>query len=293
MTLDQLRIFVTVAELQHVTRAAEQLNMTQSSVSAAISALEARHQIMLFDRVGRGIEITAEGAQFLDQAQAVLAQVNVAETMLADLAGTRRGSLTIFASQTIANYWLPAYVVAYMRRYPNIRLNVEIGNTSESAAAVLGGHAQLGFIEGDVDLPVLQMTDVAEDRLVLIVGSLHPWAVRAPDLPGDIRCAKWALREAGSGTRSSFEQALAAYGLLPTDLNVALELPSNEALCTAVAAGELATVMSESVVVAGVAAGRLVKLPLDIGRRTFRLINHKDRHLTRAALAFMELLPSV
>lgn len=293
MTLDQLRIFVTVAELQHVTRAAEQLNMTQSSVSAAISALEARHQIMLFDRVGRGIEITAEGAQFLDQAQAVLAQVNVAETMLADLAGTRRGSLTIFASQTIANYWLPAYVVAYMQRYPNIRLNVEIGNTSESAAAVLGGRAQLGFIEGDVDLPVLQMTDVAEDRLVLIVGSLHPWAVRAPDLPGDIRRAKWALREAGSGTRSSFEQALAAYGLLPTDLNVALELPSNEALCTAVAAGELATVMSESVVAAGVAAGRLVKLPLDIGRRTFRLINHKDRHLTRAALAFMELLPSV
>lgn len=293
MTLDQLRIFVTVAELQHVTRAAEQLNMTQSSVSAAISALEARHQIMLFDRVGRGIEITAEGAQFLDQAQAVLAQVNVAETMLADLAGTRRGSLTIFASQTIANYWLPAYVVAYMQRYPNIRLNVEIGNTSESAAAVLGGHAQLGFIEGDVDLPILQMTDVAEDRLVLIVGSQHPWAVRAPDLPGDIRRAKWALREAGSGTRSSFEQALAAYGLLPTDLNVALELPSNEALCTAVAAGELATVMSESVVAAGVAAGRLVKLPLDIGRRTFRLINHKDRHLTRAALAFMELLPSV
>lgn len=293
MTLDQLRIFVTVAELQHVTRAAEQLNMTQSSVSAAISALEARHQIMLFDRVGRGIEITAEGAQFLDQAQAVLAQVNVAETMLADLAGTRRGSLTIFASQTIANYWLPAYVVAYMQRYPNIRLNVEIGNTSESAAAVLGGHAQLGFIEGDVDLPILQMTDVAEDRLVLIVGSQHPWAARAPDLPGDIRRAKWALREAGSGTRSSFEQALAAYGLLPTDLNVALELPSNEALCTAVAAGELATVMSESVVAAGVAAGRLVKLPLDIGRRTFRLINHKDRHLTRAALAFMELLPSV
>jgi len=290
MTLDQLRIFVTVAELQHVTRAAERLNMTQSSVSTAISTMEARHQIKLFDRVGRRIELTAEGAQFLEQAKAVLAQVKTAETILSELAGTRRGSLTIFASQTIANFWLPGHLVSYIRKYPDIALKLEIGNTSESSSAVISGQAELGFIEGEVDLPMLQMTDVAEDRLVLVVGVRHPWASRTPRFPGALKKTRWALREAGSGTRSSFEHALAAHGISPDEIDVALELPSNEALCTAVAAGELATVVSESVVAHAVGAGLLVTLPLDFGRRAFRLIHHRERHLTSAARAFRQML---
>ena len=65
MTLEQLRIFLEVAERQHVTRAAEVLNLTQSSVSAAIAALEARHAVRLFNRVGRGIELTEAGLLFL------------------------------------------------------------------------------------------------------------------------------------------------------------------------------------------------------------------------------------
>ena len=107
MTLDQLRIFIVVAELQHVTRAAERLSMTQSSVSNAISTMEARHRITLFHRVGRCIELTTEGALFLGHAQSVVAQARSAEAMLADLAGVQSGSLAIFASQTIARFWLP------------------------------------------------------------------------------------------------------------------------------------------------------------------------------------------
>lgn len=293
MTLDQLRIFVTVAELQHVTRAAERLNMTQSSVSSAISTMEARHQIVLFDRVGRRIELTAEGAQFLVHARAVLAQVHSAEMMLADIAGVQRGSLTIFASQTIASFWLPGHLTAYLERYPNIDLRVKIGNTAESVAAVNEGHAELGFIEGEVDLPSLVMNDIAEDRLVLVVGRRHLWASQAPDLPKDLTRTQWALREVGSGTRSSFEHAMARYELTPRDLQIVLELPSNEALCTAVAASELATVMSESVVAAGIEAGRLVKLPLHIAHRAFRLIQHRERRLSRAAVALIDIITTV
>lgn len=290
MTLDQLRIFVTVAELQHVTRAAERLNMTQSSVSSAIATMEARHQIALFDRVGRRIELTAEGAQFLGYARSVLAQARSAETMLAELAGVRRGSLAIFASQTIANFWLPGRLTAYLERYPNMALSIGIGNTAESVAAVDRGDAELGFIEGEVDLPSLTMSEIARDRLVLVVGRRHPWASRAPVLPDELSGTRWALREAGSGTRSSFEQALRGYGVAPGDLNVALELPSNEALCTAVTASELATVMSESAVTAGVEAGRLIQLPLDFGHRAYRLVQHRQRRLSRAALAMVDML---
>lgn len=293
MTLDQLRIFITVAELQHVTQAAERLNMTQSSVSNAISTMEARHQIALFHRVGRRIELTAEGAQFLSHARSVLAQARSAETMLADLAGVRRGSLAIFASQTIASFWLPAHLTAYLERYPGVDLRIEIGNTAESVAAVDSGEAELGFIEGLVDTPSLMMSDIARDRLVLVVGRQHPWASRPPALPGGLGETKWVLREAGSGTRSSFEQALQGYGLEPRDLDVILELPSNEAICSAVIASRLATVMSESAVAAGVEAGRLISLPLDFGHRAYRLVRHKERRLSRAAVAFIEMLPSI
>lgn len=292
MTLDQLRIFIMVAELQHITRAAERLNLTQSSVSNAISTLEARHQIALFHRVGRRIELTSEGAQFLSHARAVLAQARSAETMLADLAGVQQGSLAIFASQTIANFWLPSHLTSYLESYPGIRLRIEIGNTAESVAAVDSGEAELGFIEGQVDLPSLMMTDIARDRLVLVVGSQHPFASQPPVLPDDLRDTAWVLREAGSGTRSSFEQALQAYGFAPHDLEVALELPSNEAICSAVTASRLATVMSESAVASGVEAGRLVRLPLDFGHRAYRLVRHRERRLSRAAVAFIDMLPA-
>jgi len=102
MTLEQLRIFVAVAERLHMTRAAEALHLTQSAVSAAVAALEARYGVRLFDRVGRGLALNATGAAFLPEARAVLAQAEAAEQALDDLAGLRRGTVRLFASQTIA-----------------------------------------------------------------------------------------------------------------------------------------------------------------------------------------------
>src|SRR5690242_17384260 len=102
MTLEQLRIFVAVAERQHVTRAAEALNIAQSAASAAVVAIEAGYGVRLFDRVGRGIELTEAGRRFLVEAQAVLARAAAAELTLAELGGLVRGSLSVHASQTIA-----------------------------------------------------------------------------------------------------------------------------------------------------------------------------------------------
>ncbi len=85
VTLDQLRIFVAVAERQHVTRAAEALNLAQSAASAAIASLESRHGTKLFHRVGRHIELTEVGRAFLDEARAVLARAAAAELMLEPL----------------------------------------------------------------------------------------------------------------------------------------------------------------------------------------------------------------
>jgi DNA-binding transcriptional LysR family regulator len=120
MTLEQLRVFVAVAERQHMTRAAESLHLTQSAVSAAVAALEARHSAKLFHRVGRGIELTEAGALFLSEARAVLARAEAAEWVLSELGGLQRGTLSLHASQTIASYWLPWHLVAFRRAHPGI-----------------------------------------------------------------------------------------------------------------------------------------------------------------------------
>src|SRR5258708_40246470 len=104
MTLEQLRIFIAVAEKQHVTRAASQLNLTQSATSAAIAALETRYAIKLFDRVGRGIVLTQTGRDFLNEAHAVVARAKAAAQVLNDFAGPHGGPLKVLSDPTGANY---------------------------------------------------------------------------------------------------------------------------------------------------------------------------------------------
>lgn len=290
MTFDQLRIFLAVAEREHVTRAAEFLNLTQSTVSGAIAALEARHNVKLFHRIGRRIELTAEGRIFASEAKAILATVRAAEATLADLGGSPHGTLTIFASQTIASYWLPRHLVRFHKLFPQIDLRLEAGNTAQCVRAVNAGSADVGFIEGAIDEPGLALKLVAHDRLVIVVGSDHPWATNAPQSPAELREQQWVLRESGSGTRSSFEDAMRASGVPASDLRVAMELPSNEGICAAVAAGPYATAVSETVAQAGLSAGRLVSVPFELPSRAFSVIVQRERHQSRASKAFRDML---
>lgn len=291
ITLDQLRLFVAVAERQHVTRAAAALNVAQSAVSAAVAALEAAHGVRLFHRVGRGIEITEAGQQFLVEARAVLARAEAAERVLAELGGLRRGVLSVQASQTIASYWLPRHLVAFRRAHPGIDVRLAIGNTAQVAAAVHEGAAELGFVEGAVEDSQLAAQAVAEDQLVLVVAPGHPWAAGPGiTLRQAAATGEWVLREPGSGTRSVFEAALAAAGVAAGSLRVALELPSNEAVRAAVEAGLGATVISASVAVPSLEAGLLHQVRLALPERAFRVLHHRERQPSRAAEALLTLI---
>jgi DNA-binding transcriptional LysR family regulator len=293
MTLEQLRIFVAVAEEQHVTRAARALHLAQSATSAAIAALEARHGTKLFHRVGRGIELTQAGSLFLPEARAVLARASAAELALAELGGLERGTLTVHASQTIASYWLPRHLVAFHRAYPRIEIALVVGNTAQAAARVRDGTAELGFVEGAVDDALLSSVTVARDRLVLVVAPEHPWASGKRLAPQDLPGSTWVLREQGSGTRSAFESALTGYGLQPADLTVALCLPSNEAVRAAVEAGLGATVISASVAAPSLEAGLLKEVALTLPERAFHVLRHRERYHSRAADALMALITPV
>lgn len=289
MTLEQLRIFVAVAEREHVTRAAEALNLTQSATSAAVAALENRYQARLFDRVGRRIVLTDAGRIFLTEARAVLARAEAAEIVLADLAGLKRGSLKLAGSQTVANYWLPSLAHSFRRDYPGIELGMVIANTEAVATMIHDGSADLGFVEGDVDDPALAVEPVGEDELLLVTALDHPWIAKPPSSARDLRGARWIFREPGSGTRSNFEAVLSSLGVTPGSLDIALELPSNESVRSAVEAGAGVAVMSRLVAEGALKAGSLVSIPFALPRRRFFSLRHKERYLTRAAREFLAL----
>jgi DNA-binding transcriptional LysR family regulator len=291
MTLEQLRIFVAVAEREHVTQAARDLYMTQSATSAAVTALEGRYATKLFDRIGRRIALTEAGRLFLIEARAVLARAAAAEQVLADLADLKRGSLSLAASQTIASYWIPQVIARYRSRFPGIAISQTIGNTEYVASRVRDGAADLGFAEGEmIDDPALAIMPVAEDELVLVVPKKHAWARRAPRSAKEIKAGPWVLREPGSGTRAIFEAALPRLGLAADDLEVALEVPSNEAVRAAVEAGSGVTAISRLVVANAIRAGTLVAVKLALPRRHFFMLRHKERYTTKAAQAFVDLV---
>jgi DNA-binding transcriptional LysR family regulator len=290
MTLEQLRIFIAVAEKQHVTQAARELNLTQSATSAAIAALETRYDVKLFDRIGRGIALTQTGRDFLVEARAVLARARAAAQILNDLAGLKRGSLTIAASQTVANYWLPGRIQTFHTAHPGIELRLSIANTEQVALAVHEGSADLGFVEGDVDDASLAISKIGGDSLVVVVGMKHPWVGRTKITPKDLLTTAWVLREHGSGTRSMFEAALRKYSIRFSDLRVALELPSNEAVRAALESGECATAISDLVVAQSLAAKTLHRVKIDLPRRSFYLLRHKERYASHVEKALIKWL---
>lgn len=290
MTLEQLRIFIEVAEREHLTRASEALHLTPSAVSSAIRTLEDRYGAILFNRIGRRIELTGDGKLFLEEARATLARARSAEMMLSELGGGKRGTLAIHASQTIASYWLPPLLTRFKQAYPHIDVRLTIGNTESVTAATQEDLVDIGLVEGTVQTQSLTIERVGGDQLILVTRPDHAWATAGRLNWDRLYEGRWILREHGSGTRSVFEDAMRASGYNPARLTVALELPSNEAICSGVHSGDYATVISELVAAPHLAAGTLVKGDFVLPNRQFLMLTHKERYRTKAMRAFAEMM---
>jgi DNA-binding transcriptional LysR family regulator len=289
MTLEQLRIFVCVAERLNMTRAAEALHITQSGVSASISALENAYGTTLFDRVGRRIELSAAGEAFLVEAEKVLRQVGSAQRTLQDLSNLRRGKVSVGASQTVGNYFLPGAIARFQERWPSLDIELNITNTAGAVRMILDGKAEIGVVEGEHTEPVLTNLRIPGDRICVLVSPDHPWAERAPERR-ELGKAGWVLREDGSGTRAEFIRALGALGVPADEIDVRLELPTNEAVRSAVLAGAGPGALSELAVAEAVAAGALVRVELELPQRSFFILRHSERKLSRAADVFVKTL---
>ena len=290
MTLIQLKIFATIAEAGSVTRAAEILGITQSAASAALAVLENSNEVKLFNRVGRSIELSEIGRRFLPEAQSIVLAAQNASRNLRALGGRTTGKVVIAASQTIANYWLPSKLAKFRAQYPDVLLNVEISNTRGVASALIEKRADIGFVEGPISSDQLTLTIIDHDQPALVVSSRHWSSIRKLGSSEDLITLPWVVREPGSGTRGVLEELAAEKGLKWSELNVILELPSNEAVREAVEAGAGVTLISQHVVASSLKAGSLRAIPMNVPPRDYQMVLGKERVMGNATNALAAMI---
>ena len=231
-TLRQLEVFLAVARTGSVSRAGQELRLSQSATSSSLADLERQFDLQLFDRIGKRLRLSARGAALRARAEAVLEVARDLERGFESRTVEHR--VRVGATLTIGNYVAVPLVARFMRANPAIGLSLEVANTEQISRQVANFELDVGLIEGEVDHPDLETTPWRDDQLVVFCGARHPLARKRVLTDQDLLSADWIVRERGSGTRQAFDRAMR--GLLP-QLRVALTLGQTEAIKRAVEAG--------------------------------------------------------
>ncbi|MEV6678234.1 LysR family transcriptional regulator [Streptomyces erythrochromogenes] len=265
--LGALELLLAVARVGSLSGAARRLGITQPAASSRIRAMETRLGVALVDRSPRGSTLTAEGALVTDWARRVVEAAEAFDAGAQALRGRRDSRLRVAASMTIAEYLLPGWLIALRGQRPDTAVSLHAGNSAVVVQRVLSHEADLGFVEGLTVPEGLDSVVIAQDRLVVAVAPVHPWARRTRGVEAaELAATPLILRERGSGTRQVLDAALAGYGGLAAPL---LELASTTAVKAAALGGAGPCVLSELAVVDELAARRLVEVPVtgaELGR---------------------------
>ncbi len=285
-TLRQLEVFVAIARLESVSKAAESLRMSQSAASTSLAELERHHDSPLFDRIGKRLTLSALGHQLLPKAVALLDRAGEIDQLLQGRSGF--GSLNLGATLTIGNYLATLLIGRFMQAHPECRVRLSVQNTSHVVQGVAQHSLDLGLIEGDCQHPDLEVQPWLDDELVVFCAPQHPLATQGTASLDELAREAWILREQGSGTRLTFDQGMRHH---PQPLNIRLELEHTEAIKRAVESGLGIGCISRLALRDAFRRGSLVALEtpeLDL-RRRFYFIWHKQKYQSSAMREFVEL----
>lgn len=291
MNLRQMEIFVAVAESGSFSRAAESVLLTQSTVSQHISALENEMGVRLFDRVGRGAELTEAGLLFRRHVRQVLAECADLRQAMARFQGLEDSQLTVGASNIPANYLVPNMLPILAASYPGIVLSVITGDSREIIDRLVVGEMPLAVVGDCFANDAVEYSPLVTDTLLLVVGKGHPWWDRQSVARVELATTPLIVREVGSGSGSAVDQVLQRAGLDPAELRIAARFGSNEAVKQAVVSGFGAAFLSSLSIERELAYGGLAVVSVEgvtISRR-FWLAVRRDRTLSPAAQAFAAL----
>lgn len=289
-SLRQLEIFVAISRTASVSRAAEDLSLSQSATSTSLSEFEKQFDLQLFDRIGKSLRINETGQQLLPRAVELLDRAKEIEALLQGHAGF--GHMKIGATLTVGNYLATILVARFLQEHPESRIQLQVHNTSTIVQQIANHELDLGLIEGDCHHPDIEVQPWIADELVVFSAPDHPLA-KLSNSTGKMTIEQllqepWILREKGSGTRETFDRAFHNHH---AKLNIRLELEHTEAIKRAVESGLGIGCISRLALKDAFRRGSLVPLAtpnLDLGRY-FYFLWHKQKYQTTGMREFLNM----
>jgi DNA-binding transcriptional LysR family regulator len=291
MDVRSLEVFLSVAKNLNFTRAGEEVNLSQPSVSVRIQQLETELGVKLFEQLGKRVALTEAGSLLISHANRVIAAIQDAKQAVDELQGLERGSLRIGASTTPGMYLIPKTIAEFKACYPKIDIQLGIRDTRQIEGAVARNEFDFGFVGGHLAGDDVDVQPWLTDRLVLVVAPAHALARKKSVKPEDLRKEKFILRELGSATRATIVSHLQRSNVLAQTI---MEMENPESVKKAVQSGLGIAFISTFAVETELKAESLVVVRvrgLDI-RRELKIVYRKDKHLTRPAKAFIEMARS-
>ncbi|MFY0640930.1 MAG: LysR family transcriptional regulator [Bermanella sp.] len=274
-SLRQLEVFLATAHYQNISKAADSLAMSQSAASSALKELEQQFDILLFDRVGKRLQLNEQGRLIRSRTEALLEQAKELEQAL--LQHQDAGRVNVGATLTIGNYLAVSILSDLLQEHPDAEVNLSVANTQNIMQQVLNYDIDIGMIEGEVQHAELDIIPWRTDDLCVFCSPQHPLAQCKNLTDEDIQNYSWVLRESGSGTRQAFDRAM--HGIL-SQIPIAIELQHTEAIKRAVRNGLGLGCLSRISVEDALERNELIELPVPHRdfERTLYFILHKKKH---------------
>ncbi|MDA8233655.1 MAG: selenium metabolism-associated LysR family transcriptional regulator [Clostridia bacterium] len=290
MNFNHLKVFQAVAKNLSYSLAAEELFVSQPTVSIQVKKLEDDLGIDLFEQLGKKIYLTEAGEVLYAYANRIFSLAADAETEVRELQGLRRGRLVLGASTTPGIYMLPSLLGTFLEQYPKIDYSLQVSNSHRVQEQILANQLDCGIVGEEIRLnPLLVVEPLYEDELQVIVAKAHPLAGQGHLLLEELLEQRLILRERGSSTREVLEEKVLGQG---RTLKVSLQLDSIEAIKQAVVANLGVSIVSKLSVESEITAGRLAMLriqDLELVRK-INLVYHREKRLSPIVKEFIKHL---
>ena len=258
-TLHQLKVFETVARHSSFTRAAEELFITQPTVSSQVKQLTKSIGLPLFEQIGKSLYLTNAGRELLATCQDVFERLDHFEMKIADLKGTKQGQLRL-AVITTAKYFIPRLLGSFCQHYPGIDVALQVINHQEIQKRMLNNEDDLYILSHPPEEIDLRSQPFLDNPLVVVANRNHSLAGQKTISLPSLNNEPFIMREKGSGTRTA---VLNLFTKRKISVKVKLELGSNEAIKQAIAGGLGISVLSEHCLISEGISGELTILNVE------------------------------
>jgi len=287
MDINQLEVLATVAREKSFSRAAEVLNRTQPAVSQAIRRLEQDVGERLFDRSSKDGTLTFAGEVLLDHAKQMLNLRHAAVNAIREMRDLQYGKITISANEHTVFYLLPV-IQEFRRLHPLIKIEVQRGVASRIPKEITARAVELGVISFQPSDESLISIPVLTDELTLIVAADHPFAGRSIVSVKELGAETFIAHNAPSPYR---QKVLETFDKQKTKLNIAVELPSLEAIKRLVERGVGVALVPKLSAQSEIACGQLVGIAVKEMKleRKLNIVYRRNSELSYAAQAFLKI----